>query len=582
LSRWYVKTTFVAAILLAIVIQITLRNAILLHKLDVFLTSFQNVDNHIRNHFYLSSNYAPVTEEHVGVPVEGELPTDLDGLLVRNGPNPILPLTKRYHWFDGHGMLHNLRIQHGKAIYTNQFVPTPRRSIELQAGEQVFMTIGELTGITGLLKVLLLSEILPRAFGLTSLEMGTGNTNALLYRNKVYCLNEGSLPFEIGLTDVGAIDTETTVGHYTKSFGDTPLDYPVSAHPKIDPRTGNLVFHGYTGQSERLKRDGPIKVGEWSVKDVLLQYLGLKFDDQHVSFSHDMMFTKQWIIAIDSSVHFDPSKMFDEKADFFSWNEHANLRIGLVPRISNTTSAAKPSTKDVRWMDVGKPYSIVHTLNAWEEDDGTVVLWAPLGESFGLSVDTKSSVNAFYMSEIRMNPATGDVSVHKVSNHSVEFPRVRDDCLGRKCRYGFAGIMAAPEDEGGDGAFKGFVSYDLILKKVHAVVKYPKNEFGGEHVVIPKLGSSVKNVDDDDEDNDDDGSKQVYLGTFVYNTEEEQSYFVLFDGDDATANKPVSRLRMPYRVPYGFHGLWVDGANLKAHIHNRKKHQDESPLVDTE
>ena len=87
-------------------------------------------------------------------------------------------------------------------------------------------------------------------------------------------------------------------------------------------------------------------------------------------------------LVIDSSVHFDPSKMFDEKADFLSWNERANLRIGLVPRILDTTPA-KPGAKDVLWMDVGRPYSMVHTLNAWEEDDGTVVLWAPLGESFG-------------------------------------------------------------------------------------------------------------------------------------------------------------------------------------------------------
>jgi len=569
----------VLVVVLAIGVQMALmRSSLVLIKLDQFLTSLQNVDEHyFKNHFYLSGNYAPVTTEHVAVQVEGgQLPPDLDGLLVRNGPNPVLPLSKRYHWFDGHGMLHSLRIRSGKAIYTNQFVPTPRYTIEQQAGgQQVLGTIGELQGIAGLLKALFVFKYLPPALGLTALETGTANTHVLMYRDKFYCLNEGSLPFEIALTDAGAIDH--AVG-YTHSFGDDTvlLDYPVSAHPKIDTSdTGNLVFHGYTGLPEFVQRDGSIKVGECSSKTgLLLQYLGLKFPDEHVSFAHDMMFTKNWIVVIDSSVHFDPTAILDAKANVFAWNADANLRIGLVPRMKNSNmmnSTDKQTDKNVHWFDVGKPYSIIHTLNAWEEDDdGTVVLWAPMGESFDLSADTKSAGNYFYMSEIRLHLASGNVTVQEISNDNVEFPRVRDDCLGRQCRYGFAGIMAA---DAGDGMFKGFVTYDLVSKRVHSVVHYPKGEFGGEPIVIPKPGGSIEN-----DAVDDDGSNQIYLGTFVYNTDEQQSYFVLFDGKSAS-DQPIARLRMPHRVPYGFHGLWVDGADLKAHIDS---HQRESPVVDTE
>ena len=44
--------------------------------------------------------------EAVNLPVIGEIPRDLDGVYLRNGPNPQFPPVGRYHWFDGDGMVH--------------------------------------------------------------------------------------------------------------------------------------------------------------------------------------------------------------------------------------------------------------------------------------------------------------------------------------------------------------------------------------------------------------------------------------------------------------------------------------------
>src|SRR5437588_9569347 len=57
---------------------------------------------------YLAGLYAPVAEERTdeGLEVIGELPPDLDGVYLRNGPNPQFAPTGRYHWFDGDGMVH--------------------------------------------------------------------------------------------------------------------------------------------------------------------------------------------------------------------------------------------------------------------------------------------------------------------------------------------------------------------------------------------------------------------------------------------------------------------------------------------
>src|SRR5947209_6092528 len=57
---------------------------------------------------YLEGRYAPVADELTvdTLEVVGTLPEELDGVYVRNGPNPRFAPPGRYHWFDGDAMLH--------------------------------------------------------------------------------------------------------------------------------------------------------------------------------------------------------------------------------------------------------------------------------------------------------------------------------------------------------------------------------------------------------------------------------------------------------------------------------------------
>ena len=56
----------------------------------------------------LNGGFAPIEQEVVLdlTDVEGEIPKDLTGMHVRNGPNRRFEAPGRYHWFDGDGMLH--------------------------------------------------------------------------------------------------------------------------------------------------------------------------------------------------------------------------------------------------------------------------------------------------------------------------------------------------------------------------------------------------------------------------------------------------------------------------------------------
>ena len=55
---------------------------------------------------YLLGLFAPVRDEITAGDLEviGEIPRDLCGVYLRNGPNPRYAARGRYHWFDGDGM----------------------------------------------------------------------------------------------------------------------------------------------------------------------------------------------------------------------------------------------------------------------------------------------------------------------------------------------------------------------------------------------------------------------------------------------------------------------------------------------
>ena len=74
---------------------------------------------------YLSGNFAPVADELSvrDLPVSGRIPEELEGRLLRIGPNPVAPDPATYHWFLGNGMVHGVRLRGGRAEwYRNRWV----------------------------------------------------------------------------------------------------------------------------------------------------------------------------------------------------------------------------------------------------------------------------------------------------------------------------------------------------------------------------------------------------------------------------------------------------------------------------
>ena len=89
---------------------------------------------------------------------------------------------------------------------------------------------------------------------------------------------------------------------------------------------------------------------------------------------------------------------------------------------------------------------------------------------------------------------------------------------------------------------------------------YPFQFYRTDEIIPRNQGFPVSTQRNNDED--------FYVGVYVFYTLDKMSYFLLFDD-----GKMIARLKLPYRVPFGFHALWITGDQLKKHVehHNKTK-----------
>ena len=95
---------------------------------------------------YLHGPYTPVVSEITAVDLavtQGEIPQDLYGAYMRNGPNPVFKPRGAYHWFDGDGMVHGVYFRDGRASYIRKWVQTQALHDEIERGKV------ELSGVMG-------------------------------------------------------------------------------------------------------------------------------------------------------------------------------------------------------------------------------------------------------------------------------------------------------------------------------------------------------------------------------------------------------------------------------------------------
>jgi carotenoid cleavage dioxygenase-like enzyme len=263
---------------------------------------------------HLLGQYRPVHDEIDADRLEviGELPPALVGTYVRNGPNPLLAPSGAYHLFDGDAMLHGVRLDGSGAAYRNRWVRSKGMLAEAEAGRPLF------SGLAGF--------ELPPADVVANVGMmkNTANTHVISHAGRMLALMEASPPTEIDP------DSFATLGEF--SFGGA-LSGPMTAHPKVDPATGNLCFFGYSPVPPYLRYHVASPDG------TLLSTTEIELPRPVMM--HDFVITERHAVFFDLPAVFDLTALMEGRP-FTRWEPELGARVGVMNL---------DGTGDVAWME---------------------------------------------------------------------------------------------------------------------------------------------------------------------------------------------------------------------------------------
>jgi len=462
---------------------------------------------------YLHGVYAPTTRQVSAdtLEVQGELPRDLFGGYFRNGPNSVHAPSNRYHWFDGDGMVHGIWFEDGQARYANRWVQTRGHLAEQESGDTIW------GGVLG-----------PFDFSLPGGPLkDTANTDLIHLDGKLYALwYESGRLYEL---DARTLDT---VG--IERFGGQ-LQHRVSAHSKVCPHTGDFVFFSYGDRPPYMRYGVRARDGRFHQVDITLP--GPRRP-------HDIGMTPRFSILHDFPMFFDPELFARTGKRVPLFHREVPTRYGVIPR--------RGTDADVRWFEF-EPCYMLHVVNCWEVGDKVVMVGCRTDDPT-LRPNKADGRIAAMLSGIKlqarlyrweMDLRTGQTSEGPLDDLNAEFPMIHPDRVGVKNRYSYH--QRIPYEV--PAAFHGLVKYDLHTGE-REQVEYGDGVFGSEAPFAPSSDAGADAAEDDG-----------YVVTFVTDRADWSSACLVYRADDLMAG-PVARVKLPIRLPAGFHATWMPGADL--------------------
>lgn len=464
---------------------------------------------------YLLGIYAPVRDEISAddMVVIGEVPKDLNGVYLRNGPNRRYEAPGRYHWFDGDGMIHAMHFDNGKVRYQNRWVRTEAFKAESAAGRSLFSGVIENPK----------DNPFGNHHGLNIKD--SANTDLIYHRGKVlatwYLCGAPMAIDPLSLDTLGAEDFLGTL------VGD------MMAHPKVDERTGELFWFDYGPQAPYMRygvmgADGKQK----HVTDIDLPGPRLP---------HDMAITDNYAVLMDLPLIQDEQarRAGRYKIEF---KHELPARFAVIPRYSDSSA--------LRWFEASPCY-IYHVINAWEEGDEVVmdVCRMRQGQHARAEIKTPLAQMLAYLKmdariwRYRFDLTTGQTVEGPRDDDNTEFPSIDSRVVGQRNRFSFNAHIAAADTV----LFDGIVRYDLHSGDSEHYW-YGDGRWGSESPFAPRDNST----------GEDDG----YLVSFVTDERDQHSEVEILDAADIAAG-PVARVVLPQRVPIGFHATWVRADQLR-------------------
>ena len=449
--------------------------------------------------------FRDLSREHGFEPleIEGALPGDLVGTLVRNGPVKFGVGGEPYgHWFDGDGGLTAVRFDGARALGATRVTQTAGLLRERAAGKRLFGGYDT-----------------PMARPFRELFMNDGknaaNTAVLLWQDRLFATCEAGKPFEVDARDLASIG-EDDLG---------VIDGAFSAHAHYVPSRRTTYNFG-------LKQGRNTKVACYALPDHGAAQKIASFTIEGARLNHDFVVTDRHLVFTFAPMHLSLLALLMKKAPVSSakWRPADGTEIVVVP-IDDPTRILRFRTD---------AFLLEHTVNAWEENGDVVFDYTHYASPDGLESFARGLVRGVLEGPAsatirrgRVDPRRGTFASELLFGRAVELPRVAPRVEASRHRFAYYAEV------GSDTPFAAVLKHDVRTGQVD---RYAPGalEYPGEAVFVPKGG-----------DAEDDG----YVLTLVYDARRDRTRLDVLDAR-RFADGPIAKCWFDHAVPFGFHGAW--------------------------
>lgn len=460
------------------------------------------------DHPNLVDGYAPLQMECDAddLVVDGEVPKELSGIFFRNGPNPQFAPRGDYHWFGGDGMIHGFYIQDGKVSYKNRWLKTVKWKTEKEAGRSLFGAFNPMDND-------------PSVQGIET--DGLANTNIVWHGGKLLALEEAHAPFEV---DPHTLESKGEWDYQGNLKG------PMTAHPKIDPVSGEMLFFGYNADgmiSEHMSFHVADKEGNLIRSET--------FKAPYTSMVHDFMVTQEHILFPIMPLTGSLQRAMTG-APVYAWEPEKGVKIGVMPRDG--------SVDQLRWFD-GDPSFVFHPMNSHTQGSKIICDVCEFEEAplfplvDGTPGDPEKAIPRLTRWTFDLGENTDTYKTERLDDLACEFPRLDERKAGMEYRFGYFACDTNPEFK--IGGFNG------IGRRDHHSGSTEIYDVGhgcatNEPIFVPRSESSPEG--------------QGFLLANIYSAERKASHLVILDAENVSSG-PLATVYLDHRVPFGFHGNWA-------------------------
>ena len=262
---------------------------------------------------------------------------------------------------------------------------------------------------------------------LPKFQQSQANTAFCHHQKRTYAMLEADLPFHIKIDrDDKGFDIRS-IGF--EDFGGQ-LKHNVSAHPKVDARSGELCAFGY----DMVENNGSVHFSLINKDKKVLSYMNIPITSPRMI--HDFGITENYIIVPDLPLEMNIKNAIDKNDVIFKYDTEKPSRYGIMKKLNQAPD-------QIQWFEMPNHF-VFHYVNSWEDQnengETVVTLWGCTVLNVSLNFNEEhpfwgKNIKNF-LTKMTFNLSTGQSTFDRLHpEYSVEFPVISQELIGYKTRY---------------------------------------------------------------------------------------------------------------------------------------------------